>query len=493
MKIHDSADLYRLAREAPAQTPQDAPKPEPVDGLAPGRPVRNPLRWVGRQALDAVRATTDFLDEHPAAATAVNNSLATARGLKAFPSFIYPTILEASAAERSLIYDTLDALPLKDVNSVKSITVVPEIPSDRPGWVTRGLATDVNVTNYIDLSRKELQNPQDFKKVLIHEVGHTKDYESAWFNTWGEDSTKKPFGEGPYISDYAQTNRHEDYAETYANYHVDPERTRQEVPEKYEAIEKTEELSFTERLIDREEFRETGRWLGEHLGDSRATRNSVQVFASLSGGVQAVYGLDQLRKATQTGDPEQHYKGILNLTAGAMFGSGLLGLPGMAVHSAQRALNRSVSRGEITALDADAGVRTLSDPLERVVRLAGSKIGMTAPFISLPEQFPDAKPRRGLALGIAAGGALGGLTGSIAGPYAGVLAGYHLAGPVGGAVGLVVGALGGYALGTELGGRAGGALARALGADKQAPQVAATPEPGADHLVASTAPDAAPL
>ncbi len=223
------------------------------------------------------------------------------------------------------------------------------------------------------------------------------------------------------------------------------------------------------------------------MADTLAGRDSLQVYAALSGGMQAVHGLDQLRKATETGDPGQHYQGILNLTAGAMFGSGLLGIPGMAVHSAQRALNRAVNRGEITALDADAGVRTLSDPLERVVRAAGTRTGLTAPFTSLSQQFPEATPRRGVALSIAAGGALGGAAGSIAGPYGGVLAGYHLAGPVGGAVGLVVGALGGYALGTELGGRVGGALARVLETDLPKPGTPAAAE--ADSTASAQKPD----
>lgn len=441
MRIQTSSDLYRLA-----QTPGKI-----VGGIAD-------------KALDAVRATTDYLDQHPAVGGAVANGFAVTRGLKAFPKFIYPTIFQATALERSQIYDVLDTLPLKDVNSVKSITVVPEIPSDRPGWVTRGVAYDVNLTNYMELSRKELQDPQDFRKVLIHETGHTKDYESAWFGMWGEDSSKEPFGKGETITDYAKTNPKEDYAETYAYSHVDPERTKREVPEKYAAIQESEKQNFVERLVDRKEFRETGRWIGDHLAGSRATRNGLQAFYYLSGGLQAVQGLDQLRKAGEESDPEQHYRGILNVAAGTLFGTGLLAVPGMAVHSAQRALNRAVSRGELDAIDADAGVRTLSDPVERLVRFAGSKVGVIEPFRSLQDQFPEADPKRARALSIAAGGAVGGVVGTVAGPYGGVIAGYHLAGPIGGAVGLVVGALGGYALGTELGGRAGGALARAVGA-----------------------------
>lgn len=446
MRIQTSSDLYALAKNAPA-------------------PQKNVLRKIGDATLDVVRSTTDYLDEHPLVKGAVANTFAATRGLQAFPQFIYPTIFDATAAERQQIYDVLDTLPLKDVNSVKSITVVPEIASDRPGWVTRGRAFDHNVTNFMELSRKELADPKDFRKVLIHETGHTRDFESAWFGMFREDSSKDPFGKGPYVTDYAKTNRHEDYAETYAYYHVDPEGTKAKVPEKYEAIRQSEEPNFVERLIDREEFRETGRWLGDNIASSRGMRNSLQTFYFLSGGLQAAQGLDQLRKATEAGgDPLHHFQGVLNVAAGVAFGSGVLALPGMAIHSAQRSLNRAISRGDLTPVDADAAVRLASDPIERVVRGVGSRVGVTAPFQSLSERFPKADPNRTRAVSIAAGGAIGGIAGTIAGPYGGVIAGYHIAGPVGGAVGLVVGALGGYALGTEVGGRVGGALAKAVGA-----------------------------
>lgn len=440
MRIASSTDLYALAQ-----------------------PAKNPVRKVADAALDAVRATTDFLDDHPLAKATVANTFAVTRGLKAFPSFIYPSIFEATSAERQQIYDVLDSLPLRDVNSVKSITMVDSIHNPNPGWVTRGRAFDHEFTANVELSRSALQNPQDFRKVLIHETGHTRDYDSAWFGLWGNHSSREPFGEGPHVSDYAQTNPKEDYAETYANYYVNPEGLREKAPEKYEFIRESSEPGFVERLIDRQEFRETGRWLGDHLASSRASRNATQAFYWATGGLQSLQGLDQLRKATETGDPMNHYQGMTNLAAGVLFSSGVLVIPGMAVHSAQRALSRAVGRGEISALDADSAVRLVTDPLERAVRGVGSKVGFTAPFKSLKEQFPDATPRRALATGIMAGGALGGAVGTLAGPYGGVIAGYHLAGPVGGAVGLVVGALGGYALGTEIGGRAGGALMRALG------------------------------
>lgn len=42
------------------------------------------------------------------------------------------------------------------------------------------------------------------------------------------------------------------------------------------------------------------------MADTRTGRDSLQVYAALSGGMQAVHGL---AVATETGDPGQHYQG----------------------------------------------------------------------------------------------------------------------------------------------------------------------------------------
>ncbi|GMU55919.1 MAG: hypothetical protein AMXMBFR33_50650 [Candidatus Xenobia bacterium] len=410
--------------------------------------------------LDGVRASTDFLDRHPVLEATVGDAMAVSRGLHAFPKFIYPTITGATPQEREFILDVLDSLPLKDVNTVKSLEVVPDIPD------ASGLAFRHTVTNQIQLSREQISiRPEWFREVLIHEVGHTKDYNSAWFNhpseLGGNHSSREPWGAGPYVTEYSGKSHYEDYAESYAKYHVDPERLREANPEKYALIEKHEQQSFMERLIDREEFRETGRWIGENAFPNQGLRTGVEVFYWATGGLQALVGWDQLRKASETDDPHHHMSGVLNLTAGVLFGSQLLAVAGMGVQGAHRALNGAIARGEISAADGDAAVRTFSDPVEMGVRWAGSKLGLMDKFEKLETNGLTAK--RGEASFIGVGGAAGALVGGMAGPYGGLMAGYHLAGPMGGAVGLVVGALAGYALGASLGGRAGGALARGLG------------------------------
>lgn len=442
-----------------AQPQQPVPSPDP-----PKKGWKSPLGHVKDAVLDAVRASTDYLDDHPVVEDTVATGFAVTRGIQAFPKFVYPSILDATAAERAQIYDGLDMLPLRDVNTVKSITMVDALASDRPGWVINGRAHDHAYTNYVELSRAQLTTPDRHLHTQTHEIGHTKDYESAWFGIFGRHSDADIWGQPPFITDYAKTNPREDFAESFEEYHLNPERLKEVAPDKYEFIRRTEEQGFIEGLIDRPEFRETGRWMGEHLGPSRAGRNAIEAFYFASGFLQAVHGLDQLRKGSETADPSHHFQGVLNLASGTMFATGMLGLPAMGVHAANRALVSAINRGEINAVDADSAVRLVSDPVERVTRFAGSVLGICAPFEDLDDRYPGYDPRTGLAAGIATGGAIGGVAGSLVGPYAGVMAGYHLAGGAGGAAGLVVGALAGYLGGTALGGRAGGAVARALGA-----------------------------
>ncbi len=434
--------------------------------LAPPPEKKNLLGEVKDAVLDSVVATTDFLEKNPVTNATIYKGLALSRVVHAFPNFIYPTITGATPAERSFILNVLDGLPLKDVNSVKGLSVVPSIPN------ASGLAFRHTVTNTIQLSREQISiRPEWFREVLTHEVGHTKDYASSWFNHpgLGNHSSKAPWGQGPYVTEYAGKSHFEDYGDSYARFHTDPESLKQANPEKYRIIEEQEKLGLLDRLIDRKEFRETGKWIGEHVAPSQGVRTALQVGFWATGAFQFVHGLGQMHQATEKDDPKLHMAGVLNVAAGAMFATQLMSGAGLAIQGANRALHKAIDRGEITARDGDAMVRTFSDPVEKGVRFLGQAIGLSAPFEPLVPKMPgteQAAPKdvkKARAAAIATGGAVGGLAGGLLGPYGGVLAGYQLAGPVGGAVGLVVGGMVGYAAGASLGGQAGGTLARAFG------------------------------
>ena len=430
--------------------------PADVVALAEGKEHQSLLARAGGVVLDGVRAAGDFVDSHPLLHSSTHATFALFRSLKAFPKFIYPTIQGATPAEKAFILQTLDHLPLKDVNTVKSLLVVPTIPH------ASGLAIEAQVTNVIKLARDQISTHSDwFREVVVHEVGHTKDFDSAWFGMLHHNSSQEPWGQGPFVSEYAKTNHWEDYAEAHANYHLWPERLQQAAPGKFAEMAREERPGIIERLTDQPAFRETGKFIGDNLGTD-VSRTAVQSLYWASSGIQLVVGLDHLRAATLQKDGGKHFDGVLTLAAATLFASKVAAVGGLAVHGANLALQQAVRREDITVDDADAAVRVLSDPIEKAVRAVGHGVGLTASFEeSLPGK-PVEEPRRLVAASIAAGGSVGALVGGIAGPYLGIMGGYAIGGPIGGTVGLVLGGLAGYTTGSSVGGRIGGAIGKAI-------------------------------
>lgn len=408
---------------APASTASTASE-EPRDEVRVRGPVSSGLRALGK-AVDV--ATTG---------SAV---------LEAFPKFIYPSVLNATAAEQAQIYSTLDKLPITHVAGVSTVSVVANIPTDKPNWIIFGNARDYGLTSRINLSRETLTTPQGWDDTLTHEVGHTVDYGHKRFPWMPGASGHGPYGHGPHVTDYATTNEKEDYAETYQEYHQRPDNLKDVNPEKYDDQVKNNHQSFMERLVDRKEFRETGKFLGQMMGPNHNTRHAIDSVRAVSGGVQILRGVEQWSASAWNGDSLQHAQGILSTVSGALLLSGVSPLAAVGVQAASTALGQAVKRGDLSGDEVESTVALPVRPLEAVFSRKASPI---------EEQH---RPAKVLAVGL--GGAAGGLAGSIAGPYLGVLGGYHLAGGLGGAVGLVAGGVLGFMGGTQLGGRLGGKLA----------------------------------
>ncbi len=368
--------------------------------------------------------------------------------LKAFPGFIYPSIHNASAAEHAQIVSVLDKLPLKHVSEVANISMVSELSTDKPNSVILGRAYDYGSSNQIQLSRKQLTTPDRFESTLVHEIGHTTDYSNKPFRplpTTGGASSHRPYGEGPHISEYSKTNPREDFAETYEEFHRNPEHLNEVAPEKYQDMERQNQQSFTEKLVDRKEFRETGKFIGEKIGPNQPTRHFLEAATYATSVIQVGQGLNQWIGSAKTGDKLAHASGILTTASGAILASGVSPIAGLGVQAANLALKRAVKRGDLTANEVESTVALGVRPLEAMFGR---------------ESSPILKAHRpGKVLAVATGGAVGGTVGSMAGPYLGVLAGYNLGGGMGGAIGLALGGVAGFLGGTEIGGRVGGALA----------------------------------
>lgn len=391
-----------------------------------------------------VEETSAAAEDKPILMKGLAGAGALMRSFQALPEIAYPSIYGATAAEKAQIMESLDALPFHHVSGVRSIRMTDEIHSHRPGWTVRGRANDLDVSNRIRLSRSALKDPAQFERTLIHEIGHTVDYESQDLRLFNERSTSEPFGEGPYISDYAKTNHREDFAESFEEYFVDPEKLKEQAPEKHDVIHEMSQPNFLERLVDREEFKETGKFIGEQFGDSEIARHTAQGAVIATGLLQGIHGVAQWARSSKTGDSLGHASGVLNTISGLSFFAGLNPFVGMAFHGANQALQSAVKRQHLSPEEVESAVTLPVRPLEYIFGRETAKIER------------EHRPLKVAA--VALGGAAGGAVGAFVGPYAGVMAGYHLAGPVGGAVGMVAGGMLGFFGGTEAGGRLAGAL-----------------------------------
>lgn len=406
-------------------------------------PATAPVEESANSPDEVKLSTGEKLAKFGRAATTVGHTAVTIRD--AFPDFIYPSIHNARATEHLQITKILDDLPLHHVSQVDTISMVPEIANDRPGWVTLGTAWDYPASSEIRLSHKELTTFNKMADTLIHEVGHTTDYSRRPFRLGPTASSHAPYGEGGRVSSYAETNAREDYAESYQEYHQRPERLQKIDAQKYEDQKRSNTPSFMEKLVDRKEFRETGKTIGKMMGPNKTTRHVIENGQVVAGLLQFGNGLTQWANSADASDPLQHASGILNTASGALAASGASPLAAVGVQAANTALVRAVKRGDLSAEEVES---TISLPVRPIESVLGAKVARIA---------DDHRP--GKVAAVAVGGGLGGTAGTFVGPYLGVLAGYHVAGGIGGAVGLVAGGALGFLGGSEIGGRLGGALA----------------------------------
>ncbi len=331
---------------------------------------------------------------------------------KALPNFIYPSVF-GTAAEKARIWQTLDSLPMYDAVRPISISVRESLGSSNLLGVTRP------AINSIELNRTGIgmTNPENFRYTLIHEIGHTRDYEGGVVSViTGGHSSSEPFGAPPYVSRYAGTLKQEDFAETYAEYRLNPDRLRHLSQEKMDAMERLDRPNFMQAFVDREEFRETGKLIARGL-EVPYLRWGLGLLTQVAAYSLAANGVGEVISGVSNKDTMRAVSGGTQLAAGAslMFSykHPVLGFVAMGALGAHRGLEIAQKKGA----------------------------------------------RDGASYAALAGGAMGGMVGGIAAPLGLTMLGYQVAGPVGGAVGLVVGGVLGNRLGAAAGAHAGLALA----------------------------------
>ncbi len=331
------------------------------------------------------------------------NHLAYAQ--RALPNFIYPSVF-GTAAEKAQIWDTLDHLPMQDAVRPISIAVKETLGSRNLLGVTRP------AVNSIELNRTgyTMENPADFRYTLTHEIGHTRDYEGGVVNVLtGGHSAHAPFGRPGYVSDYAGTMKQEDFAESYADYRTNPNHLQQINPAKMEEMRRLDHQNFMQAFVDREEFRETGKFMGNLLGVHPYARMGLSFLTQLAAINLFTGGVGEVMSGVNAKDNMRTLSGATELTAGLSL---------MFVYK-----NPALGFVAMGALGANRGLK--------IAQKQGA--------------------RDGACIAATVGGALGGTIGGIGAPLGLTMLGYQVAGPVGGAIGLVVGGV----LGNRLGSMAG--------------------------------------
>lgn len=330
--------------------------------------------------------------------------------LSALPKFVYPTVT-GTPEQQALVWQALDRMPMHHAVRPVSIEVVPEFPGS-PGTLGNNKSPIGSIR--INQAGYGMDDPANFQNTVNHEVGHSVDHSGGIFSTAAgtRPSDSAPFGSGPNVSDYAATNPKEDFAESYELHRSDPDRLRAIHPGKAEAMEKLDQATWLERLVDRPAYRETGKWIGRQF----------QAFPKLR------TGLELLRQGSIA---------ALGLTGAATVGQGLLAERGSQVAS-----------GLLQAGACGALIMTPQHPWMGLV--AAATLGATRGIQVAERAGADGARTVTSAMGAAAGGLIGGFVA----PLALTQAGYGLAGPVGGAVGMVLGGLLGGQLGAKLGARA---------------------------------------
>lgn len=390
-----------------------------------------------------------------AAVSGTDALLAAGAALRAMPRFVYPTITGATATEKQVISEALDALPLKDATAVSTIGVVEGMGAQG----IAGVAHSVLTHSRILLERSELAIPGWNKEVTTHEVGHTVDMREG-IGPLLSASSRGGFGRPPFVSDYASTNRMEDFAESYVRYRTDPTGLKDFSAGKHEVIDRISQPGLGERLVDRPAVREAGRRIGDALGKVPHLRTALELAGGLLAPLQVHRGAEQLEQGYAENDATRKFQGKLTLAQGA-----LLLVPGGAPLAVGAAAAHLVLASQVQAGMDPARANEVSN---KVLAVALGPVGMIGSALAGELGKAGVDLDGGTAEVQAAGtqgsflrGLLWTVGGMGVGSVAGAAVGTALGGVPGAILGSQVGRLGGAATGL-----AGYGVIRALQAEK---------------------------
>ncbi|MBI3929572.1 MAG: hypothetical protein HY319_28785 [Armatimonadetes bacterium] len=393
-------------------------------------------------------------------------AIAAGSAVQSLPKFLYPTIGGATAAERAVIERALDSIPLSGVTSVSTIDVAKGLEAQG----IAGVAHPIFSQSRIMLDRDQMALPGWNEEVVIHEVGHAFDF-TRGFGPIGSISQRGGgFGSAPHVSDYAETNRMEDFAESYLEFHRRQDHLRSVAPEKLEALEAAQQQGVVDELMDRPAVREAGKNISATIGRVPYLRTGLELAGALLSPLQVNRGSRQLEEGLVAGDPVKNFEGKMNLASGV-----LLFFPGMAplalaTNVGHLALSHQVARGNVSIEQAnsvaDKVLAVATGPIGMIGAAAGTELEAAGISLSKASYAPGEAEKEGVKVG---GNFLRGLLttvgGMVAGAVAGSAIGHALGGTTGAVTGILWGRLAGGALGLGAYGLWQAAAARGKGTD----------------------------
>lgn len=368
--------------------------------------------------------------------------------LAALPKFVYPSVVGATDAQREVIYNALDHLPLHQATASATMQVVNNLVDTGISGMSQPGDSHVHIlldSSYLDSASRGTE-------LVWHEQGHAVDY-SGGFGLLGANNWKAPFGKAPFVTSYAESNRYEDFAESFEHYQQDPAGFKAKFPEKAALIERISQPDPVTGAMDRPSIRKAGRNIGENLGKVPYLRTGLELANSLIAPVQIYRGATKLSEALESGDEKKKLDGKLNLASGLF-----LSLPG----ARPLALATAVAGGAIRAtakqndgehleaanhwadgiLSASAGpVGMTIAAVQGELKANGMKMDASSGFA--PEGWAKARPSKGAMLK----GTLFTVGGTVGGALLGAAAGGALAGNTGAVLGAVWGQVAGGAIG----------------------------------------------
>jgi hypothetical protein len=266
------------------------------------------------------------------------------------PKFAYPTVAGATAAEKAMIYGALDTLPLSGVTSAPTIDVVTGL--EKAG--ASGLATPLFSHSRIFLDRDQMALGKEWaQEVTVHEIGHTFDFTKGVGPIGNRSHWGGGFGKAPFVSDYAHTNRMEDYAESYAHYHRSPKELLAAAPRKFETVAAHQQEGLVDKALDRPSVRDAGRRVGSAFEKAPYLRNALALGSSLLSPFQIYRGATNLERGLKFDDKKAMFDGKMQLASGsALFLSGTAPL-GLALTVGHMVAGKMLADGSITQEQAD--------------------------------------------------------------------------------------------------------------------------------------------